>query len=498
MNRKDSIDKIAKFLARFSEEVRSYNDAGLYDINIHAENALIPILNAVFDIQLQNANSLNKKNFPAVDLVDFNNRIAFQVTSTSSIDKVKNTLVKFTNHDLKSKFDTLYIFILTHKENKYSDKIIKENTPADFEFDPDTHIIDLGNLNQRITYIQSLDKLQFIARICEHEFSDVQIETRKKKYELGYLKNTPESLYPNFLEIVFPQTFFIADLNIDVEVAKEKINNWRESKGWRKKRKFKQGELLRNEMIEKKVYSSEWILRENKIHTFRNLYDAKEGLINFIDRGTIVEMPASDYYSNSEAHLSNFKNLLKNCLINLCKSKEMEWIAEDEIIRFKNNVVAPNQKRIAWKAKNNATKTVIFEVINKKLGHIICFRSMAFRPTFELFDNKWVLIINPTWSFTNPGGVVKSRFESKYMSGIKRQESNNAVYYQYRFFAYYLSYNDLFTQPYDYLTLKAFAPLDFTPAIDDTKWLPPKQDELKSELEVEIKIDTELNKLSFE
>ena len=62
MNRKDYIDKIAKYLARFVEEVKSYNDMYLYDINIHSENALIPILNAVFDIKLENANSFHKKN----------------------------------------------------------------------------------------------------------------------------------------------------------------------------------------------------------------------------------------------------------------------------------------------------------------------------------------------------------------------------------------------------------------------------------------------------
>ncbi len=79
MNRKDHIDKIAKYLARFVEEVKSYNEMNLYDINIHSENALIPILNAVFDIKLQNANALHKKNYPSVDLTDDENKVAFQV-----------------------------------------------------------------------------------------------------------------------------------------------------------------------------------------------------------------------------------------------------------------------------------------------------------------------------------------------------------------------------------------------------------------------------------
>lgn len=498
MNRKDYNDKIGKYLARFSEEVRSYNDSNLYDINIHAENALIPILNAVYDIQLQNANSLSKKNYPAIDLVDLKNRTCFQVTSTATSEKIKNTLIKFNDNNLQSQFDTLYVFILTQKQNKYSGESLSMHVPDGFEFDVDKHILDIGDLRSRITYIQSLEKLELIARLCEHEFSDVQIDLRKKKYELGYLKSKPESIYVNFLEATFPNKLFIADLSIDTEAAKDKINKWRESKGWRKQRKFKQGELLRNEMIEKGVYDAEWMLRENKIHTFRNLYDNKEGLSQFIDKGTIVELSPEEYFTSSEAHLSNFKYLLKNCLIQLCRNKEMEWFSEDEILRFKNNRDMPNQKQLRWKGKNKATKTVIFELMNKAKGHVICFRSMAFRPSFELYGDKWYLVVNPTWSFTNPGGYNKSQYESSYMAGLKRQENNNAVYYQYRFFAYHLSFTDLFNPPYPFLSLTPFSPLDFSPSIEDSKWLPPKEFEPKNELEKELKIDKELNNTFFE
>jgi len=498
MKRKDFIDKIAKYLGRFIEEVKSYNAANLYDINIHSENALIPILNAVFDLDLKNANALSKKNYPAVDLVDLVNRIAFQITSTGSLEKITSTLKKFGEHGLDKQFDVLYIFILTEKQSKYSDKSIKEAIPAGFEFDVSNHVIDILDLTNRITYIQSLEKLQHIAKLCEHEFSDVQIEVRKKKYELGYLKSSPENLYANFLEVGFPSTLYIADVNIDIEVSKQKINAWREGKGWRPKRKFKQGELLRNEMIEKKVYSGEWILRENKIHTFRNLYDSREGLSQFVDKGTIISLSPEEYYSSSESHLNNFKNLLSNCLIRLCRTKEMEWIGEDDLIRFKNNEILPKEKQLRWKGKNNSTKTVIFEVWNKKKEHIVCFRSMAFKPSFEIYGSKWFLIINPTWSFTNPGGVFKSRFEDKYISGLKRMENNNAVYYQYRFFAYHLSFKDLFTTEYEYLMLKPFAPFEFAPSLDDSKWLPPKEFEAKSEFEEVLKNDKEFTPTFFD
>ena len=56
MNRQAHINEIIKYSARFSEEVKQYNSLGLYDINIHAENFLIPVLNKTLDLDLENLN----------------------------------------------------------------------------------------------------------------------------------------------------------------------------------------------------------------------------------------------------------------------------------------------------------------------------------------------------------------------------------------------------------------------------------------------------------
>lgn len=500
MNRKDYIDKIAKYLARFVEEVKSYNDMGLYDVNIHSENALIPILNAVFDLKLVNANATSRKNFPAVDLIDETNRVAFQITTTASTEKVKHTLEKFTEHKLYQRFSTLYIYIVSEKENKYSDKTLKNILPGNFDFDIGNHIIDISDLRTRINYIESLERLAQIARICEEQFSDIQQELRKKKFQQGYLKNEPEKLYPNFLKLQIPQTIYLADLNINDDEIKERINEWRLANGYRKKKSFSKESLFKSERIHKKVYFQDYILREGKLITFRDLYDIKEPFAQFIDSGTITPMNSEEYYETNEDYLRNFKYLLRQSLIELCKTKELEWIKQRQIFRFKNNRDMPNTKQIRWKGKNESTKTVIFEINNKEKGHVICFRSMAFRPSFELFGKEWILVINPTWSFTNPGGVKPTRFEKDYMSGLKRQENNNAVYYQYRFFGYYLSYRDLFSSQneYRYLKIAPYEPFDFMPRIDEIKWQPPKEFAPQNTRESELKIDSELSKLLFD
>lgn len=94
MNRQIRLSRIGELLVRFVGEVKILNTANLYDVNIHAENILIPLLNEVYDVKLVNANLEEEKNFSAVDLIDRENRIAIQVTSSSDNEKIKHTLRK--------------------------------------------------------------------------------------------------------------------------------------------------------------------------------------------------------------------------------------------------------------------------------------------------------------------------------------------------------------------------------------------------------------------
>lgn len=100
MNRANYINKIISHAAKFVLEVEDFNASNLYDINIPAEGFLIPVLNEVFRLRLENLNSTQKKNFPAIDLADFKNKVAFQVTATSDFEKIKTTLEKSSSYPL--------------------------------------------------------------------------------------------------------------------------------------------------------------------------------------------------------------------------------------------------------------------------------------------------------------------------------------------------------------------------------------------------------------
>lgn len=497
MNRIDYITKINTYAARFVYEVQGFSAIGNYHINIHAENFLVPLLNEVLGLELENLNATKKKNFPAIDLADFKNRVAIQVTSTSSIDKIKKTLETFTRHEQYEEFDVLYFYILTEKKPQYNSSTLIDAIPESFHFDPNEHVLDKDSILQKINSISSTPKIYAISKLYEHEFSDVQIEQRKLKFENGYLSNEPEDITSNMVKISFSKVLFKADLFIDEDKVIEKVNEHLESLGRKKVKTLKPSTLIRKALKQHNLHFEDWIVFEKCIYTFRDLSKNSEPLRKIIDVGTVTSIDCCQFYEQNESSNRVFKNLLRNSLIQLCYFKGIEFFPPRQIFRFKNTK-PPGPKQIRWKAKKEATKTVIFEMVNKKEGHVICYRHLAFKASFLNFAEDWYLVVNPTWSFTNPGGYQESRFEPDYMAGLKRLENNNSVYYYFRFFAYYLSYTDLFTREYEYLQLLQIEPMTLSPSLDEQKWVPVKTIESGEGSSLpEISLDSEIYTLTF-
>ncbi|MBF9254275.1 SMEK domain-containing protein [Pontibacter sp. 172403-2] len=497
MNRIDYISKITSYAARFVLEVEGFNAIGNYHINIHAESFLVPVLNEVLGLQLENLNTSQRKNFPAIDLADFKNRVAIQVTSTSSLDKIKSTLETFGRHNLHQQFDVLFIYVITEKRGQYNEAKIAEVIPEGFSFIAEEHIIDKDSILQKINAISATPKLLNISKLYEHEFSDVQIEQRKKKFESGYLNSEPENICPNMVRISFPSHLYKANLNIDEENITANLNSYLISIGKREVKKLKPAKLVQRALRENNAMSSDWILHENWLYTFRDLTKYNEPFRKIIDLGTITLLDCAELYDQNEAYNRVFKNLLRNTLMQLCHKKGIQWYAPRSTFRFANSR-PPKVKQIRWKGKKESTKTVIFEMINKKEGHVICYRSLAFKASFLNFDTDWYMVINPTWSFTNPGGYHESRFESAYMSGIKRLENNNSVFNYFRFFSYYLAYTDLFTPEFPYLKLHTPEPISMSPSLKEAKWKPVKVNEKDIDAPLtDLQADTELEDIKL-
>ena len=493
MNRIEYLDKINTYSARFVLEVEGFNAMNQYHINMHAENFIVPVLNEVLDLKLENLNATQRKNFPAIDLADFDNRVAVQVTATNDSSKVKDTIRRFFKHKLHEKFDVLYFYIITQKKEKYNAKTLTEGIENDFVFDANRHIIDKDDLLQKINSISSTPKIQKLSRLFEHEFSDVQIELRQKQYIGGYLNEEPEDISPNMLHITFSDTIYKADLDIDEEKVTADLNEYLASIDKKPIKKMKKRKLVKQALRKYGGRFGDWVLYENCIYTFKNLHDSKNIIRRIVDVGTITPIACNDFHESSEDKERVFKYLLRNTLTELCKERGIEPYGKKQILRFANKRQAPNKKKVRWKGKKESTKTVIFELFNKKEGHIICFRSLAFRSSFFNVSGQWFLLLNPTWSYTNPGGYDQSKYEATYMSGIKRLENNNAVFNYFRFFSYYLSYADLFTANYPHLKIGDYMSLKLSPSLEEKGWKAVKVAERSLDAPTtDAKEDTEL------
>jgi hypothetical protein len=434
MNRQSRLARVAELLVRFTGEVKMLNAAGFYDINIHAENILVPLLNEALGLDLVNANFQEEKNFSAVDLVDRKNRVAIQVTSTANNDKIKHTLSQFVKYKRFEDFDILYIYVISEKQSSYSGAGHKEIIRETFDFDKDQHIIDSTDLYQTVSGLPSLQKIIAIQELLEQEFTESRIEERKKRLENPKTEQVNDKIYSNLLAVNLPEYVYVADLNIDREAIIKR--SWEGE--YKLKMKSSDRNVIRRAMNEDEIpFFRDWYSAGGHLITFRNLHDSGEALLNYVDQGTVERIRSEEYWEQNENTFRNFSALLNATFEALLYPKAIHFIAKEGIYRFGSDTRIMKSRIVAWKNMKAAKRTVIFENLDKEKKLITSYRHYAFRARFQCFGNKWYVGINPTWSITSDG-YRKSPFADKSLSGLKRLENNKTILYAFLFTAFCL------------------------------------------------------------
>ncbi len=123
----------------------------LTNSNTASEHFFCQFLNIVYDLSLINLNTLSP-NYPAIDLGDSKNRLAFQVSVNGKARKIQDTLTKSDPHyttkiGLKpniaaTKYPHLKFMIIGKKQGKYTTLKI----PQGVQFNPENDIIDVSTL----------------------------------------------------------------------------------------------------------------------------------------------------------------------------------------------------------------------------------------------------------------------------------------------------------------------------------------------------------------
>ncbi len=172
MNMQKSLARINELMSRFVAEVKGSTAMNWTDINLNAENVLIPLFSEIYGhTELKSLNTSENPNFPAIDLGDKTTRIAYQITSTPTAPKIKDTLKKFVENELYNEYDHLIIYILTEKQNSYQGRGFAEIIDGKFTFDKDNDIRDYRDLLKEISNFP-MEKLQKIEELLEQQFGN--------------------------------------------------------------------------------------------------------------------------------------------------------------------------------------------------------------------------------------------------------------------------------------------------------------------------------------
>lgn len=453
-------NNIQEALARFSSEVEISNHNSNYDINVHSEYLLIPLLNLIFNYQLKNANQV-KKNFPSVDLIDVENRVAFQITSSSTKKKVTNTLESFIKNDLHKDFDDLYVLFLTTRKSSITLDGLDHVIQGKIRFN-ENNLLNLSGLAEKVQPLP-LAQIEKIEALLTEEFREEKVSQRVSKTDLK--SSNTEPYFLNSIEVKFPNTVFVADIIFDKKEIRKQI----------KRRRVSDRDIVKREInnLSPDNYCEDWEISSDQIITFRDL-NSDPCLSQLVDKGTVTPLSIEEYCSNN-SKIRILKSLINFVFRERVKTINIEWYHKDKLYRIKSPKLIKETK-VTWTMnKKPQPRAVIKEIWNKAKSHIVCFRHLAFYLNVHQFEGKWYLSFKPTYSFTSDG-YRKSRFSKYYASGKKGEDDNQSVYHDYRFILWSLEKldgSDLFSKsfPYDF-QFESPIVLESDYAIDDAKWNP--------------------------
>ena len=255
-------------LAALKNEVQLSVSMGHFDINSICENLFCELLKALFGFNsLRNLNAEDKMNFPAIDLADDRARIAIQVTSSSKLDKIKDTLLSVIEHNLDKSYDRVVICILTEKQKSYSQSSIDNLLDERFKFDVRKDVWDHSDIATQASKVSptrlaaSLELLRSYTRGVAAGLSQKDFDPPDDRHELTAT---------NLVQVYAPNILYIADLLPEVT-----------QKRGRTLRKHVRQALAEHDQ----TAPSSFEVRSDQIITFHPLEDNRNPFARVIDTG---------------------------------------------------------------------------------------------------------------------------------------------------------------------------------------------------------------------
>lgn len=187
------IGRIIDDLSNLQTQIEMRCSVGLTDLNKFCEDFLKEILNTCYSISLVNLNS-ERANEPGLDLGDPKAKVAYQITSVSTSQKVNETLKKITTDQLTT-YSEIKILVLGKKQGKYD--ALDTTLAAKCRFEV-SDIIDISDLCSRMVSLK-FDELFSLYKLFEKELQIVitEFEIPNKQGEYKTSLSSKLEMAPN-------------------------------------------------------------------------------------------------------------------------------------------------------------------------------------------------------------------------------------------------------------------------------------------------------------
>ena len=360
----------------------------------------------------------------------------------------KNSIIAKWNRGESDQVDSLFMTMY--------EKAKEVNRITDGAFDvtiaPLVNAWGFGFKNEKLP---SSEKIDSLLQLLKDEFCEEEISKRRYLLEHREIIKT-EVLFPNILEVNIPSKVYVGIIGID----RDDIITQSWSTPNKLKKSASMGKVLSKAFeLLKITYCRDWFTFEDKILSFRPLDNRDEPLNKLVEIGTVEEYSVNEFANVSFKYEEALLHLINRSIEELASYKNIQWLPKEKYFRFKP-IGVPRERKITWKNKKMATRSVVAEVWNSEKKQILYFRQLSFKIQSFRSNEKWFISITPGWSFTYDG-YHSCKQESQLIAQKKNLESNSSVYQHFMFLSYCLT-NKLEDNETEYKYISFSSPFNLT------------------------------------
>jgi Flp pilus assembly protein TadD len=174
-NRQQAFNNISREIAIGIQDIKQRQAIQDYSLNIHAENFFRDVFNCVYDCRFENVN-FQSINAACIDLLDKHKKLAYQITSTASKEKIINTLQALAKPEYQDYEIRMYYLLAKPKLSGKN----KQEIHSDFAVNNiDEHLFDYSDLIKDINNLET-DKLIALNHKYFKETNQAQNDTTVK------------------------------------------------------------------------------------------------------------------------------------------------------------------------------------------------------------------------------------------------------------------------------------------------------------------------------